>query len=222
MQKSFYLLTPPGSDHKLLFTPSTHQRVRDFEAITKSEDPTKRLVMVIPPKAKVRVTAAEELYDDSTDSSNPEWLNVDYRKDSIMLVHDMNSHPKFVPTLMQLRNLAWWPDMQTSCKEHLDQCADCLAERDSVTEVGLGIVSHKRGEVIQIDRYVRPKKHAQLAGVPVVLIVVCEATGWTMYEGVKPQEALTSARKIYTRWLPYMRAPVHIVLDSHPGFASEI
>ena len=222
MQKRFYLLTPPGSDHKLLFTPSAHQRVRDFEAITKSEDPTKRLVMVIPPKAKVRVTAAEELYEDSTDSPNPEWLNVDYRKDSIMLVHDMNSHPKFVPTLMQLRNLAWWPDMQTSCREHLDQCTDCLAERDSVTEVGLGIVSHKRGEVIQIDHYVLPKKHAQLAGIPVVLTAVCEATGWTMYEGVKSQEALTSARTLYTRWLPYMGAPVHIVSDSHPGFASEV
>ena len=54
-----------------------------------------------------------------------------------------------------------------------------------MTEVGLGIVSHKRGEVIQIDHYVLPKKHAQLAGIPVVLTAVCEATGWTMYEGVK-------------------------------------
>ena len=222
LEKRFYLLTPPGSDHKLLFTPSAHQRVRDFEAITKSEDPTKRLVMVVPPKAKVRVTAAEELYDDSTESPSPEWLNVDYRKDSIMLVHDMNSHPKFVPTLMQLRNIAWWPDMQSSCREHLDQCSDCLAERDSVTEVGLGIVSHRRGEVIQVDHYVLPKKHAALAGVPAVLTAVCEATGWTMYEGVKSQEALTSARTIYTRWMPYMGAPVHIVSDSHPGFASEV
>ena len=78
IQTRFYLLTPPGSKHKLLFTPSIYQRVRDFEAITKLEDPTKRLVMVIPPKAKVMVTATEELYDDSTDSPSPEWLNVDY------------------------------------------------------------------------------------------------------------------------------------------------
>ena len=56
----------------------------------------------------------------------------------------MNSHPKFVPTLMQLRNLAWWSDMQTICREYLDQCADLLAERDPMTEVGLGIVSHKK------------------------------------------------------------------------------
>jgi hypothetical protein len=61
-------------------------------------DATKRLVVVVPKAVKLKVSNAEDLYEE--DSKSPDWMQaeMDLRKDIILMCHDMAQHPKVAPT----------------------------------------------------------------------------------------------------------------------------
>ena len=218
----FFGVTPPGSDLPLLYTPSASQRRHEVQQMEEAGDATKRLVVVVPKAVKLKVSSAEDLYTD--DEKSPAWMRaeMDLRKDIILMCHDMAQHPKIAPTLHAVKAMASWIGQRSQVREHIDSCADCLEERKAVAEIGAGIVSAARGDVIQMDHYVLSKDEAALAGVPVVLTICDVATRATEFEAAETQTAGETARLIFTRWIRYRSCPRMIITDGHPHFVGEV
>ena len=153
-----------------------------------------------------------------TTEKSPAWMKaeMDLRKDIILMCHDMAQHPKMAPTLHAVKAMASWIGQRSQVRDHIDSCADCLEERKAVAEIGAGIVSAGRGDVIQMDHYVLSKDEAALAGVPVVLTICDVATRATEFEAADTQTAGETARLIFTRWIRYQI----LSEDDHHGWSS--
>ena len=218
----FFGVTPPGSELPLMYTPSASQRRHEVQQMEEAGDATKRLVVVVPKGVKLKVSNAEDLYEDTSESANWMKTEMDLRKDIILMCHDMAQHPKVAQTLHAVKAMASWIGQRNQVRDHIDSCADCLEERKAVAEIGAGIVSAGRGDVIQMDHYVLNKDEAALAGIPVVLTICDVATRATEFEAADTQTAGETARLLFTRWIRYRSCPRMIITDGHPHFVGEV
>ena len=123
---------------------------------------------------------------------------------------------------MNVRSMAYWPEIKSDIKQHYESCSQCLPERKIREEVGHDILSLRRLLSIQIDHYVLCKEWALVCGVPVIPTITDEAARITPYETTMSQTAIETARMIRDRWIPYYSTPCNIVSDPHPGFASAV
>ena len=96
------------------------------------------------------------------------------------------------PTLHAVEAMASSIGQRSQVRDHIDSCTDCLEERKAVAEIGTGIVSAARRDVIQMNE-------AALAGVPVIMTICVVATRAAEFEAAETQTAGETARLICTR-----------------------
>ena len=215
--RSFFKVRHPSTGSDMMYVPITQTRVR-FER----EDATRILVPYVPKGAKVQLMEHEHIQE--YDETQEEWMREQHemRSQIMMMCHDNEGHPKEGQTRVNVRSVAYWPEIKAGVKQHYESCSQCLPERKIREQVGHGILSLRRLMSIQIDHYVLCKEWADACGVPVILTITDEATRITSYETAMSQTAIETARIIHDRWIPYYSTPFNIVSDPHPGFASEV
>jgi hypothetical protein len=62
---------------------------------------------------------------------------------------------------VNVRKLAWFPDLIGYVRKHLDACGFCLARQTAEVTVGMGIESLSRAKVMQMDHRKLTKKEME-------------------------------------------------------------
>ena len=80
------------------------------------------------------------------DETHEEWMQEQHgmRSQIIMMCHDNEGHPKEGHTRVNVRSVAYWPEIKTDIKQHYESCSQCLPERKIREEVEHGILSLRR------------------------------------------------------------------------------
>ena len=212
--KRYFYMRPPGVEIGMVYTPRSQQRIH-----WEKTDNTKVLVLLVPKDAKVRLTTAALVHDTEVEDDH-EWLKVDLRRSVVLLCHDDAHHPGIKETLRSVRQIVYWHGMVEHVRAHCEQCADCLEERKGSEEVGTGIVSAARMDVVMMDHVVLTEERSKLSKTPVVLTMMDVATRTSMFIAADSQEAMESARLMIIHWVKMYGMPRLLISDSHPGFAS--
>ena len=215
--RMYFAVTHPTTGVRMMYTPMTSTRLH-FER----EDASKILVTCVPNGANVKMIEPEDV--EKFDADGPEWMKTQHqlRGQVLLMVHDLENHPRETVTLMKARSIAHWPNMDDDVHTHYWTCANCLPDVKAITGVGRGIWSLHRFTVLQIDHYILDKEWQAACGVKEILTIVDVATGITSFEVVRNQTAKETSRVIHDRWFPYYSTPLKFISDSHPGFASEV
>jgi site-specific DNA-cytosine methylase len=217
--RTYYRITHPETQTKLVYTPVSQHRVQ-----WEQEDATKILVLQVPNGARVKLTCADELFETAADDA-PTWIKkqTELKGQMLSLAHDMQiPHPTVTESVIMLKRMGHWSRMLNDMMEHVEFCADCSENRKHREEAGAGIVSAQRLKVIQMDHYLLTTEQKEACGVELVLTITCTATQITSYEMVTHQTALSTAKTLWMRWIPFYGVPDMVITDPHPGFASEI
>ena len=145
----------------MLYVPSTQLR-RHWE-----HDGTRKLVLMVPEGAMVRITAAPDVVRPGMAA---EYEKVDLRRDLILHCHDNAGHMAQRDTVLAVKALAYWgaisksAQVKDSVAAHIDQCAHCISRQANKEEHGLGIDTMERMKVIQLDHMILTDEEAVLAG----------------------------------------------------------
>ncbi len=217
--RRYFSVRPPDSDFHMLYVPSMQLR-QHWEG-----DATRKLVLLIPAGAMVRITAAPTVVD-AGDAQ--EYEIVDLRRDLLLHCHDNEGHPALGDTVLAVKTLGYWSTLHktAACKDsaaaHICACAHCIARQDCKNEHGVGIDTMRRMEVMQMDHLVLTDEEAVLAGCIGSLQLIDVATRLGVFCAAESQSAEETARLIMQFWVPYYGVPALIISDPHSGFASEV
>jgi hypothetical protein len=219
----FFAFNPPNASRPLLFTPLSLQ-VSPPDADDESwQDPSKTLVIVAPAHAKVRITDEDRqpaVVAQDDHQTHADLMEHDLRKDIIYVAHNNNHHPSRTRTLKTVREMAWWPSMESSVKYHVDACPICMASMATKKAVGCSIVSALRLHTVVIDHYVLKDSIPTLTGKKYILSACCLTTGFTLFVVVNSDSAFDTVRALYERWYPVFGVPTAFKSDRGPGFTS--
>ena len=200
-QKSFVDVTPPGSEHPVLYT--TRRQLRRHG---QSDGDEKVLVMVVPDGAMVRITNGEIPADSR---SEEKWKKIDLKTDILIWAHEQKSHPKKADTIESVRQLAWFTDLVGCVRRHLDACGFCLGRQHGEHTVRMGIESMQRAVVMQMDhRKLTVAEMEAIGGAYVAVLTMTDvATRKVIYEPVTSESAMETAMTIVMDWMPKMAVP---------------
>ena len=186
--RMYFAVTHPMTGVRMMYTPMTSTRLH-FER----EDASKILVTCVPNGANVKMIEPEDV--EKFDADGPEWMKTQHqlRGQVLLMVHDLENHPRETVTLMKARSIAHWPNMDDDVHTHYWTCANCLPDVKAITGVGRGIWSLHRFTVLQIDHYILDKEWQAACGVKEILTIVDVATGIS-FEVVRNQTAKETSR----------------------------
>ena len=217
--KRFMDVTPPGSEHPMMYT--TRRQLRRHETGKQAGADEKVLVLVVPEGAMVRITTGENPADSGSEES---WKRIDLKRDVMLWAHEQKSHPRIVDTIANVRRLAWFPELIGYVRKHLDACGFCLSRQQAEVTVGMGIESLRRAAVMQMDhRKMTGAEMEAISGEYCSVLTMCDvATRKVVYTPVDSESAMETAITIITEWIPDFGIPEIIISDPGSGFASEV
>ena len=138
-------IAPPGSSIPLLYTLASCKMTRwgDPSGIAKDERLDMTLVPIIPRGCKVQLTDLVPIAEDDNDASHEQYR--DLRHDIMLAAHSMlKPHPSIDRTLINVKRMASWHNMERDVQYFCDTCHNCLPRRTSKINLGRTMIATRR------------------------------------------------------------------------------
>ena len=178
------------------------------------------MVPVLPAKVMIQVTGAPRLF--GVDKDTPEWMLHDLRLDLLLFVHEFNQHATLDDMLLQLKRLAFWPNMEKHAAEHFKYCIHCLTHCSVHRDVGLSIRTSIRFDLLLIDAWILPTEAQKRTGCHAVMTMVDKAGGLTIYAVLRDMTAQCAATALFIHWLQHYGWPKELRSDNAPEYAGYV
>jgi hypothetical protein len=187
------------------------------------ESPTNPpLVLVIPDKVKARISHVT-VSDQPFETGSEEWEKWYLRQDMIWVAHNASTpHATLTQTLANTKSECWWPGIEESIRKYYDACTMCLAQRQGMSAIGLGLQSSCRFTMLHIDDKIFSPELQALTGYVSELTMWEMATGTTVFALRKTKLAREAYHLIACRWIPYFGPPLVIKSDRDPALIGTI
>lgn len=220
--KRFFLFNTLSEAVPLLYTQASVQRLLDFDQHNLGEDMTKILVLVIPDKARVTLTAAESLVHQDLEAA-PHYTDWYLRQHIMYASHDVYTpHTSRSETERLVARKAYWPSLTNDVRKYVDDCEACIPYYSLTPHVGNQVISLQRFGVLQMDHKVLSNCQENACGFKAILMMGDPGTRYVIASKVPSEDAVTTAFTIFTQWIPHFGIPYLIQSDPKSNLTSKV
>lgn len=140
--------------------------------------------------------------------------------DVLQSLHDRHGHQGIDRTLALIRPRCYWPKMDRTVRDFINQCEPCSLAKRTPVKIPVGTIEAKRPlEILAIDFTVLEKS---TSGLENVLVMTDVFSKWTVAVPCKDQTATTVAQTLVREWFTRLGAPCRIHSDQGRNFESEV
>ena len=178
------------------------------------------MVMVIPANAKISISdPAPNNCDEATDEIKAQ---MNLRQNIMWIAHEASMHAGAVEMARAIRLIAWWNNILSDCKHHIETCSICIQRQRPALGVGMSTGAAQRLSTIQCDHCVLDPIIAENTLVWGVLTIVDVATGCICLAPARSKHARETAFLLFTYWIRTYGIPKIICSDADAGYLSNV
>jgi hypothetical protein len=212
---------------RIMWTQSTFIQLKDSAYVEGAhpEDSAEALdqsvmVMVIPANAKISISDPAPINCDEATDEIKAQMNL--RQNIMWIAHEASMHAGAVEMARAIRLIAWWNNILSDCKHHIETCSICIQRQRPALGVGMSTGAAQRLSTIQFDHCVLDPIIAENTLVWGVLTIVDVATGCICLAPARSKHARETAFLLFTYWIRTYGIPKIICSDADAGYLSNV